>query len=235
VVRDAGDRARAVALLEESLALYRTGGDPQGIAHTLANLGSVVYFERDFGQAEALLMESVARYRDLGDEIGLVFPMRFLAQTYAESGRFELAAEVANQSLALSRAVGDRGGQGAALNLLGHLARDRGDRENAGALLRASLSSTPLAPIGIAAALEGLAAVEAERGRAAKAARLLGVASKLRGATGDLLTSYMTRRVAADRAAVRSTLGAEAFGRAWDAGQRLSLAAALDEALRDDE
>ncbi|HET6319103.1 MAG TPA: tetratricopeptide repeat protein [Chloroflexota bacterium] len=236
VVRDAGDRARAVALLEESLALYRTEGDPQGIAHTLANLGSVVYFEGDFGRAEALLMESVTRYRDLGDETGLVFPMRFLALTHAERGRFGLAAQVAEESLALSRAVGDRGGEGAALNLLGHLARDRGDLENACALLRASLSDNPpLAPIGIAASLEGLAGVEAAHGRAPKAARLLGAASKLRGATGDLPASYMTRRVAADRTAVRSTLGAEGFGAAWDAGQRLSLDAALHEALRDDE
>jgi hypothetical protein len=180
-------------------------------------------------------MESVSRYRDLGDETGLVFPMRFLALTHAERGRFELAAHVADESLALSREVSDRGGEGAALNLLGHLARDRGDPENARALLRASLSNTPLAPIGIAASLEGLAGVEAERGRAAKATRLLGAASKLRGVTGDPPTSYITRRVAADRAAVRSTLGAEAFGAAWDAGQRLSLGAALDEALRDDE
>jgi len=91
-----------------------------------------------------------------------------------------------------------------------------------------------VAPIGIAASLEGLAGVEAEHGRALKAARLLGAASKLRGATGDLPPSYMTRRVAADRAAVCSALGAEAFAAAWDAGQRLSLEAALAEAVRDD-
>ena len=41
----------------------------------------------------------------------------------------------------------------------------------------------------------------------------------------------MTRRVAADRAAVRSALGAEAFAASWDAGQRLS----LEEFLRDDD
>jgi predicted ATPase len=235
VARDTGDRTRAVELLEESLALYRIERDPEGIAHTLANLGSVVSFEGDFERAEALLMESVMRYRDLGDETGLVFPMRFLALTHAERGRYEVAVEIANESLALSRAVGDRGGEGAALNLLGHLARDRGDLENAGTFLRASLCNTPLVPIGIAGSFEGLAGVEAGRGRAAKAALLLGAASKLRAATGDLPTSYMTRRVAADRAAVRSTLGAEAFGAAWDAGRRLSLEAALDEALRDDE
>jgi predicted ATPase len=235
VMRDGGDRPSAVALLEESLALYRADGHPQGIAHTLANLGSVVYFEGDFRAAETLLMESVARYRDLDDQAGMVFPMRFLAQTHAESGQFQLAARTAEKSLALSRAVGDRGGEGAALNLLGHLARDRGELENARSLLRASLSNTPLAPIGIAVALEGLAGVEADRGLAPKAARLLGAASKLRAATGPLPTSYMTRRVAADRAAVRSALGAEAFATAWDAGHRLPLEAALADALSNDD
>ena len=68
-----------------------------------------------------------------------------------------LRPAIAEESRAVSRAVGDRGGEGAALNLLGHLARDRGDRENARALLRASLSDNPpLAPIGIAVSLAGM-------------------------------------------------------------------------------
>jgi tetratricopeptide (TPR) repeat protein len=220
-------------LLQESLGLYRGLGDSQGIAHVLANLGGVVYFEGDFERAEALLVESVARYRDLGDETGLVFPLRFLAQVLAELGRFEFAVQAAEESLALSREVGDRGGEGAALNLLGHLARDRGDLANARAFLLASLSGAPAVPIGIAGTLEGLAGVEAEQGHLDRAARLLGAASGLRGATDDLPRSYMTHRVMADRAAVRSALGAQAFTAAWDAGRRLSLEAAVGEALRD--
>jgi hypothetical protein len=153
----------------------------------------------------------------------------------AELGRFPLAVQAAEESLALSREVGDRGGEGAALNLLGHLARDRGDLENARALLLASISDAPVVPIGIAVTLEGLAGVEADQGRPLKAARLLGAASKLRGATDDLPRSYMTHRVVADRAAVGSALGAEAFTAAWDAGRRLSLEAALAEALREDD
>jgi tetratricopeptide (TPR) repeat protein len=232
VVRDAGERARAVALLEESLAIYRDLGDRHGVAHTLANLGSVVYFEGDLGRAEALLTESVERYRALGDDTGLVFPLRFLGVVLAEFGRLQLAERAIEESLILSRDVGDRGGEGAALNLLGHIARDRGDLATAGALLRASLSNNPgVVPLGLAHSLDALAGVEAEQGHAHKAARLFGAASRLRATTGDPPRSYVTRRVAEDRAAVRTTLGAEAFAAEWDAGRRLSPGAAVAEAL----
>src|SRR5205823_8414303 len=139
--------------------------------------------EGDCRRAETLLVESVARYRALGNDTGLVFPLRFLGQVLAELGRLQLAAQAVEESLGLSREIGDRGGEGAALNLLGHLARDRGEIENARTLLLTSLSNPPVVPIGIAASLEGLAGVEAEHGHAAKAARLLGAAWKLRGAT----------------------------------------------------
>jgi len=66
----------------------------------------------------------------------------------------------------LSRTIGDRGGASAALNLLGHIMRERGELDRAEALLREALSSCLGAVrIGVAYTLEGLAGVEAERGR----------------------------------------------------------------------
>ena len=92
--------------------------------------------------------------------------------------------------------------EGAALDLLGHLARDQGDLETALALLGRSLPDPPAVPVGIAPSLEGVAGVEAEQGREAKATR----------ATRDLPRSYMTRHVAADRATVRVALGGDVRG-----------------------
>jgi hypothetical protein len=52
VIRGAGDRAHGVALLAESLALFRAKGDPARHWPHPANLGSVVANEGDFAPAE---------------------------------------------------------------------------------------------------------------------------------------------------------------------------------------
>ena len=59
--------ARSIALLEESLGLYRSLDDRPGIAHALVNLGGAVYFAGDPGRAEPLVAESVELCRGVED------------------------------------------------------------------------------------------------------------------------------------------------------------------------
>ena len=76
--------------------------------------------------------------------------------------------------------------------------------------------------IGVAYTLEGLAGVEAERGRSQKAARLLGKAAAFRAEAGVSPHSYLARHTDADRGAIRHVLGEEAFAAEWEAGGRMS-------------
>ncbi len=223
VVRDWGDRARSVALLEESLGLYRSLGDRDGIAHALVNLGYAVYLAGDLRRAEPLLAESVELCRALEDEAGLVYSLRMLGLLLAERGLTARATVVVEESLMLSRTIGDHGGTGAALNLLGYIMRERGELDRAEALLREALSiGRGAVRIGVAYTLEGLAGVEAERGRSQKAARLLGKVAAFRAEAGMSPQSYLARHTDADRGAIRDVLGEEAFAAEWEAGGRMS-------------
>lgn len=222
VLRDWGDRARSIAVLEESLEQYRSLDEPAGVAHALVNLGSALSLTGDLRRAEPLLVESVERYRDLEDEGGLVYSLRMLGQLLAERELTEHAVVVVEESLTLSRMIGDRGGTGAALNLLGHIMREHGDLDRAEVLLKEALRITKAVKIGVAYTLEGLAGVEAERGRMHRAARLLGGASALRGATNVPPRSYLAWHTEADRAAVHDALGREGFAAEWKAGKRMS-------------
>lgn len=223
VLRDWGDRARSIALLEESLEQYRSLDDRSGVAHALVNLGSAVALAGDLSRAEPLLVESVELYRDLEDEADLVYSLRMLGQLLAERGLTEHAATVVEESLTLSRTIGDRGGTGAALNLLGHIMRERGDLDRAEALLKEALSIVRAAvKVGVAYTLEGLAGVEAERGRMHRAARLLGAAAAFRAATGVSPRSYLAGHTEADREAVRVALEEEAFAVEWEAGGHMT-------------
>ena len=62
-----GDRDRAVALLEESLAIGRRGGDPWLLSITLNNLGDVLAGEGEYERAIELFEESLAIGEARGD------------------------------------------------------------------------------------------------------------------------------------------------------------------------
>jgi hypothetical protein len=66
-----GRSARATARLEASLALFRAGQEPVGVAEALRSLGFVVWQQGAYGRATALFEESLALCRELGDRRGI--------------------------------------------------------------------------------------------------------------------------------------------------------------------
>lgn len=89
------------------------------------------------------------------------------------------------------------------------------------------------ARIGTAFTLQGLAGVEAERGRAHRGARLLGGAAALGYEPTNRPHSYLMRRIDTAVEPVRGKLSGESFAAEWEAGRRMPpekmLAWALDE------
>jgi hypothetical protein len=91
------------------------------------------------------------------------------------------------------------------------------------------LGAVPNMPA-LATMLEGLAAATAAVGNAPKSARLLGAAHALRTAIGSALFPAERAECEAEVAAVRATLGDEAFLVQWRIGLSMTLERALDEA-----
>jgi predicted ATPase/DNA-binding SARP family transcriptional activator len=74
-----GEYAKAMTLLEESLALYREASDGNGIAGCLCDLGWLVSLQGNHQRSTELLEESIARSRELEDNLTLAFALSRLA------------------------------------------------------------------------------------------------------------------------------------------------------------
>jgi hypothetical protein len=139
------------------------------------------------------------------------------------------------QGLAPARARGDRHAAAYPLRGLGHLARARGDCDEAEAFFKESLAlvwelkDQRCACLGI----EGLARATAGQGRAERTTRLFGIAEALRELVGTRLLPTERAGYEHDLAAVRAELGEEAFGEVWADGRAMSVEQAVAYALSD--
>jgi tetratricopeptide (TPR) repeat protein len=223
---------RAETLYRESLALRRRLGSGPEMARSLNNLGGVALWLEDFAQARRLFSESLDLYREAGDKWGAAGALNGLAVALRNEGSTGDAQILLEESLSLFQETGDVRNASLALLNLADTARESGDLDQAADHYREVL--TQLDHFGeraeVVDALAGLGGILVTEGRAEAAARLLGAVSAVReggGAPGALTDPV---RFDADVAAVRAALSSEAFTTAWEAGQKLSLAAATDEA-----
>jgi non-specific serine/threonine protein kinase len=230
----AADDARAVPLLEESLALYRTIADPWGLAFTLTILGIVAEDAGDYERAAERLTESRVHARTADDpaETGLVlFHLGIVA--WGQGDR-ERAGGLLNEALAVQRAAGDLAyGAAESLAFLGLFACEQGDFPRSVDLQRESLSLhlEMSSKEVLAVNLANVAMLAVATKRPAAAARLFGAAVGQREAIDNPFK--LPERAVYDRAidAARSVLRDGDFAAAWDAGRALSLAEAVAEAF----
>ncbi len=68
----------AVELYRESLALYRSSNDKQGIALSLSGLGNVAEERCEYSHAQELHEKSLALYRELNDQRGIATELVYL-------------------------------------------------------------------------------------------------------------------------------------------------------------
>ncbi len=135
-----GDFARAEAVANQSLALYRDLTDPSGAAISLAVLGGIARNRGDFLQASALLEEGLTLARQADDSWTLAEVLRGLGLTARRQGDNSRARVLLGESLALWRAVGDKWGLAYCLTHLGVVFRNEGNYERARALYEESLA-----------------------------------------------------------------------------------------------
>jgi predicted ATPase/DNA-binding SARP family transcriptional activator/DNA-binding CsgD family transcriptional regulator len=177
-----GNYHRAIALLEEGLALFRELGDRRGVASSLINLGFAALHQGDKDRAAALRQEIEALRREPLDRWTLAWLTTFLGVTALYEGDYERSGALATESLAIYRELGDKRGISLCHIDLGLIELIRGNHEPAATLLEESVRVLRGSQdkFCLAYSIFGLAAVAAARAQPRRAARLWGVAEALR-------------------------------------------------------
>jgi predicted ATPase len=230
-----GDRATVRAMAEEAVAVAREAEDPWLAARHLHELGRFAYLAGDAEEAERRLTEGLEAFRRLGDTGRVAQALVSLGFAALRRGDREAAIPLLEEGL---KTLPQRGTPDAVLALAatGELRLARGELATARPVYRQLLElSRQLGNRRLLADwLTDLAYVLAVEGRGERASRLLGAAQEAIVAIGVAPESKWNPRLdeALDR--VRTQLGDERAAAALEAGRRLTLEQAVDEALRAD-
>jgi predicted ATPase/DNA-binding CsgD family transcriptional regulator len=228
-----GDRAQAVAHLEESLALGRALGDTERVQLATWGLAAVAM---DTGchdeRTAALLAESARAAEERGDVPGVAVARLLQGALAHLRGELAQAETLLGEGLALYRDQHHVAGVSWCLRALGFVAADSGDHARAAALYAETLENWRA--IGVQEELVDwlamVALLAASVGHSEQAARWLAAAGALgerRGAVSSLPEQQRYDRAAND---LRTILGEAAFAAAWEAGRTLSPDEAVAEA-----
>ena len=232
------DHARAAPLAEESLALYRSIGDPLRIASALSMVGLIAAGLKQYERAIPLMEEAVQRYLTVGEKWGAALLLSYSAVIPLERGDYARAIQLTEEALALARQIGDRIGIYASLYNLASLAQARGNHAEAARLFGEALGlSVEMGDIGNTAyCLEGLAGVAAAEGELVRAARLWGAAEALLATGEAAVYAHTPDRSQYEHAvsAARQRLDERRWEEAWAAGRAMTVDQAIAYALEDD-
>ena len=226
-----GDAATSRERHNRALELFRSLDDEQGIAYALHGLARAASITDDWSLARDLNEQSLEIFRRVGEWIGiagaaanLADAIRALNQNADVSGLLSEALEIASQH-------NDWAFQSICLNQLGEQALVSDDLERATEFAVHSLSlnremRTSRHSIN---GLELRAAIACRRGEPELAATLFGAAASMRHRIDFPVTRTWPYR--AEVEVLEQLLGKETFDKAWGAGERQSLADAIDLAL----
>ena len=219
-----GDYAQAEALLQESLALFRSLADAWNIANTLNSLGLLATDQADYVRAESYYEASLADRRALGDTAGIAISLNNCGIVARYQGHYAAAMQAFRESLILRQQLGDSWGLANTLHNLAEVAQCQEDYEQARTLYRESLAllrdlgNRPLMVL----CLEGVAEVAAHCDPPAQAARLFGAAEALREALGTPLRPMEQATYHQHVALAQARLDPSAWRAAWAAGRAMS-------------
>jgi len=228
-----GELARVPALYEEALLLFRKAGNDLGVAATLIESATGLYW---FSLADAATIQTV-RHRlqeaqtivtRLGNRYWIAYCSWLAALLALGEGETAGAYSLAQESLTLCQEIGYRWGVAWALHVLGRVEAQRGDLAATRSWYQQSLTLT--LELGerylTSYNLEGLADVLAAQGELTGAAQLWGAAEVLREATAPMGTLYRGGYEQAV-ATAQAQLGEQAFAAAWAQGRTMTPEQAL--------
>jgi tetratricopeptide (TPR) repeat protein len=121
------DPGAALALQEESLALWRETGDERGIGYTLCELGIAEYMLGDLDRARPRMEAGIAMLRDAGDTLSLARALYWYTLIPLSEGDLESARTHTEESARLSRQIGALAHTATTIRVLGYIAQGQGD------------------------------------------------------------------------------------------------------------
>ena len=228
-----GNTGQARALLEESLRLFQRLADAPWKATMLTRLGYVCFMEGDFARAMALAGEGATIARVIGDQRVLADALVYqgLVQQYA--GDLEQARRRFQECLPIARSFGDRHLIGMTLNLLGQLTVRHGSYDDARRYLAEGMRLAR--EVGnvrrLSFSLSAVASLAIARGEPSLALRFEGASRAAAQSIGTARAKPAQDAVDVELAAARAEIGEAAATAAFEAGQRLTVDQAVDEAL----
>ena len=235
-----GDYDRAVALYEDSLALYEHLGNRKGASGPLRELGAVAYRRGDYERAARLGEQALAINREFGSRFGTALALCNLSDALRAQGDLEPARALLEESLASLRSqeqpLRSVNALVNTLTRLGSIECETGEYARASELYRESLEIVWRFGFGFegVACLEGLARVAASQGRPERAARLLGASAALRHERNTSFSPIVQSDHDHASKTAREALGAKRFSAEWTVGHSMTLEDAIAEALDND-
>jgi predicted ATPase/DNA-binding XRE family transcriptional regulator len=231
------DEERAQSLLGEGLTLARQIGNTWLMANILFILGERARAKRADDQAAAYYRESISLFRQVGDRDMIANPMGNLGRLAFRRGEYSQARSAFAESIELYRELGNIPGIADWLLQLATVALYQADYPQARIALSECLSLCH--HIGnveaVADCLVIAAGLAEAEGRWERAARLLAAADKIlqdfgvlhRVADPSSYAEYIQRL-----ATVQAQLPKPAFMAAWAVGTEMSMAQAIEDALK---
>ena len=224
VADERGEHERARASYDEALTLAREMGDEHLTAHIIGLLGWTALHQGDAARATERYEESMARHLRLGGRRGIRGSLHGLGLAALQQGNYPLAVAHLDEHLVRTvdpRRAGTSMHLAYSLRILAWAICYAGDVPRVRELLREAIEASQELgdQRGIAASLDGLAAVAAAEGDPMDAARIFGAAEGLRG--GIRMPADQTERLLRRRwlKSVREALGPEAFDKAQVEGR----------------
>jgi DNA-binding CsgD family transcriptional regulator/tetratricopeptide (TPR) repeat protein len=236
LARREGNYVAARAYTEEKLALSYEIGDKVSVGTSLLQLGTLDYAEDDKAKAEAMHEEGLVIFREIGYQGGMASALLFLGEMARERSDYARARTLYEEALQGFRQQKGQMGIAISLHNLGHTVRHQGGYAYAASLFEEGLSMYQEMDTGygLATCLSGLAATVVSSDPtgptlevAARAAKMLSAARSLINTAGEPLDPADQAEFEAAVERARSTLGDEAFERAWAQGEMMTTEAIL--------
>jgi non-specific serine/threonine protein kinase len=223
-----GDNDRADAMLGESLELWESIDDLQGIAYVHFVRGMIAKNLDQEEVASAAFEQALELHRQVGARPWAAFTQVHLGCIAFGEDDLERAESLFNQALAEFQTMNDPWGMSHALSYLGLLACERGNMPEAADHFRQGLAywNRVGRRESLADWLVRVATLAARSGEATTAARLFGASETLREAAGIVYGRAERKIYDQTTQSLRIRLGQTAFASACAAGGSLSPGAA---------
>ncbi len=179
--KDLGYLKDARQLYEESLEIYKSLNQQEGVAAVLNNLASILKQQGELEKARRFYDESVEIKKGLGYDRNIASALHQMAIIAQGQGEIGDARRLYNESLEIKRRLDDQSGIAATLNDLGIIAQGQGEIEDARRLYDESLEIEKKLGNrqGIAISLFNLGLLAEVKGDNAEAPRLYSEALKI--------------------------------------------------------